>query len=357
LITLNWREKIRTELFNITIPGGYADKVPHREDLLDCSLGTNPFGTSPRVKQKLKNLEIEISKYPDVHYTELRNALSDYWGIDKNSIFFGYGSMGCFEKVNKFAIKNGAKVLGISPQYTRYISDVIVMGGIYESVLLKAENNFKIDIGEIINSMTSEHTLFYLDNPHNPTGQLVTLKEIEEIVEEAKQKGVLVLIDEAYGDFVDKKQSAINLNADNLIVLRSFSKGFGLASMRVGYAVIRNRELRELYKKVDLPFPITATGEALAVAALRDQEFLEKSRKQIATIKERIIHNLKKMFQIPETHPKTPIMLVGGEGDTYDYFLKRGVLTVAGSAFKPLDNSYVRLRVPKNEEELLRRLF
>lgn len=357
MISVKWKDKIRKELFDIEIPGGYADKLLHTEDILDCSLGTNPFGTPERVKRKLKTIEIDISRYPDVKYTELRNALSEYWGIEKESIFFGYGSMGCFEKVNKFVIRNGSKVLGVSPQYTRYISDVMVMGGIYESVLLKAENNFKIDIGEIINSMTSEHTLFYLDNPHNPTGQLVALKEVEEIVEEAKRKGVLVLIDEAYGDFVEKKESAINLSSDNLIVLRSFSKGFGLASMRVGYAVIKNKELGKLYEKVDLPFPISAIGEVLAVEALKDQNFLENSRRQIATIKQKIIHVLKRVFQIAETHPQTPIMLVSGEGDIYHYFLERGILTVPGSAFKPLDNSYVRLRVPKNEKDLLSRLF
>ncbi|USG99938.1 histidinol-phosphate aminotransferase family protein [Thermococcus argininiproducens] len=354
---MKWRDKIRRELFDIELPRGYADKLLHKDDILDCSLGTNPFGTPEIVKRKLKTIEINISKYPDVKYTELRNALSEYWGIEKGSIFFGYGSMGCFEKVNKFVIKNGSKVLGVSPQYTRYVSDVVAMGGIYTPVFLKKENNFRIDLDELIHSITEDHVLLYLDNPHNPTGQVLKLKEVEEIVEEASRKGVLVLIDEAYGDFVEKKESAINLSSDNLIVLRSFSKGFGLASMRVGYAVIKNKELGKLYEKVDLPFPISAIGEVLAVEALKDQNFLENSRRQIATIKQKIIHTLRKVFQIAETHPQTPIMLVSGKGDIYHYFLERKVLTVPGSAFKPLDNSYVRLRVPKNEEDLLSRLF
>lgn len=185
---------------------------------------------------------------------------------------------------------------------------------------------------------------------------MLRLKEVEEIVQDAERKGVLVLVDEAYGDFVEKEESAINLEYDNLIVLRSFSKGFGLASMRVGYAVIKNRKLGELYRKVDLPFPISTIGEILAVEALKDQKFLKESRKKIAAVKREVIDTLKKKFQIAETHMQTPIMLLWGEGDTYRYFLERKILTVRGSAFRSLDDSYARLRVPKNADELLSRL-
>ncbi|WP_232054766.1 histidinol-phosphate transaminase [Thermococcus sp. 2319x1] len=279
--------KVREELLTLEVPGGYADKVEHGEGFLDCSLGTNPFGTSERVKEKLKNFDIELSAYPDVRYTLLGDALADYWGIDRESIFFGYGTIGCFEKVNKFVISPGSKVLGISPQYTRYISDVLAMGGVYDSVPLKRENRFKIDVGEVVNALNPDYSLFYLDNPHNPTGQVLRLKEVEEIVQDAEKKGVLVLVDEAYGDFVEKEESAINLEYDNLIVLRSFSKGFGLASMRIGYAVIKNRKLGGLYRKVDLPFPISTIGEILAVEALKDQKFLEESRKKIAAVKKK----------------------------------------------------------------------
>lgn len=348
--------KVRRELFALEVPGGYADKIGRGESFLDCSLGTNPFGTSERVKERLKNLEIDLSAYPDVRYTHLRNALAEYWNIDEESIFFGYGTIGCFEKVNKFVINHGSKVLGISPQYTRYISDVLAMGGSYESVSLKKENKFKIDVSEVVNALNSDYSLLYLDNPHNPTGQVLGLKEVEEIVEDAERKGVLVLVDEAYGDFVEKEESAINLEYDNLIVLRSFSKGFGLASMRVGYAVIKNRKLGELYRRVDLPFPISKIGEILAVEALRDQKFLKESREKIEIIKKKIIRALERQFQIAETHMQTPILLLWGEGDTYHYFLKKKVLTVRGSVFRSLDDSYVRLRIPKNAEELLSRL-
>ena len=349
--------KVREDLFTLEVPGGYADKIETGSGFLDCSLGTNPFGTSEKVKEKLKDLDIDLSAYPDVRYTHLRNALAGYWDIDEESIFFGAGTIGCFEKVNKFVMTQGSKVLGISPQYTRYISDVLAMGGFYEAVPLKKENRFKIDVGEVVNALNSDYSLFYLDNPHNPTGQALRLKEVEEIVQDAERKGVLVLVDEAYGDFIEKEESAINLDYDNLIVIRSFSKGFGLASMRIGYAVIKNRNLGELYRKVDLPFPISRIGEILAVEALNDEKFLNESRKKVAFIKKKIINALKREFQIAETHMQTPIMLLWGSGDTYHYFLQKKILTVRGSVFRPLDDSYVRLRVPEKAEELLSRLF
>ncbi|AHF80314.1 pyridoxal phosphate-dependent aminotransferase [Thermococcus paralvinellae] len=354
---MGWKSKIRKSLLDLQVVGGYADKVMANESFLDCALGTNPFGTPEGVKKKLKKLDIDLSKYPDVHYNILKEELVNYWegAVKEDDLFICNGSMGCFEKVNKFTIQDGTRILGVSPQYPRYVSDATALGAIYESIKLKEEEYFEIKVDEIINSLDRKYTLLYLDNPHNPTGQFLRLKEITEIVDEAEKKGILVLVDEAYEDFVEKKESAVNLNYNNLIVIRSFSKGLGLASMRIGYAVIKNPELCELYKKVDLPFPVSRISEILAVEALKDFKFVRNTRKMIAQIKQKIMSALKKEFFISKTHPTTPIFLLWGKEDTYQYFLRRGILTVSGSAFG-LNNSYVRIRIPREADEFLRRL-
>lgn len=213
----------------------------------------------------------------------LKEELVNYWEgtVKEDDLFICNGSMGCFEKVNKFTIQDGTRILGVSPQYPRYVSDATALGAMYESIKLKEEKYFeiKVKVDEIINSLDWKYTLLYLDNPHN------------------------------------------RLN-NNLIVIRSFSKGLGLASMRIGYAVIKNPELCELYKKVDLPFPVSRISEILAVEALI---FMSK------------------------THPTTPIFLLWGKEDTYQYFLRRGILTVSGSAFG-LNNFYVRIRIPREAD-------
>ena len=115
----------------------------------------------------------------------------NYWKgtVKEGDLFICNGSMGCFEKVNKFTIQDGTRILGVFPQYPRYVSDATALGTIYKSIKLKGEEYFEIKVDEIINSLDWKYTLLYLDNPHNPTGQFLRLKEITIIVDEAERKG------------------------------------------------------------------------------------------------------------------------------------------------------------------------
>ena len=98
-----------------------------------------------------------------------------------------------------------------------------------------------------------------------------------------------MIVDEAYGDFMNDNSSAINLDYDNLIVVRSLSKGFGLAGLRVGYAVVKGRPLKEAYSKIATPFPITSVSEVAAIAALRRRDFIERSRAFIAEVEREVV--------------------------------------------------------------------
>ncbi|NJE07853.1 pyridoxal phosphate-dependent aminotransferase [Thermococcus sp. M39] len=327
-------------------------------NFVDCSLGVNPFGCSPKVLEVFKNISLEeISNYPK-RDDELKKAIEEYWNheVVTEEIFLGTGSMGCLQKINKL-LREGSVVLGYSPQFVPYINDAVANGAIYEYVPLKQEKNFEIDVGEIINALNDKTAFIYVDNPNNPTGQAIRLKDLEELVEEAERKNAIVIVDEAYGEFMPMKNSAINLNYENLIVVRSFSKGFGLAGLRIGYCIVKGKALRELIAKVDTPFSVTSLSAKAAIEALEDRNFVKKTVKEIRKRKVTLLRALKREFHIAKTSDDTPIFLCGGKEDTHAYFLERGILTVPGNEFINLDNSYVRIRVPKNVEEFLRRLL
>ena len=129
------------------------------------------------------------------------------------------------EKINKFVIREGSKVLGYALQFSEYITEVRVMGGFYEYMSLKKEEDFEFNYDEFIEKINDSYTLVYIDNPNNPTGQVISLDVIEEVTKKALEEEVIVVVDEAYGDFMDIKNSAVNLEYPNLIVVRSFSKG------------------------------------------------------------------------------------------------------------------------------------
>ena len=354
------KNKFRRSLLEVELKSYVKEEVPEGE-LVDCYLGTNPYGFPKEVLEGASLGDFDISKMPTPWHVALREKIAEYWGglFSKDDVFVGAGSMGCLEDINKFAISEGSRVLGYSPQFSEYITQVRVLGGVYEYVLLRKERRFEFVPEELISRVRDDTTLVYIDNPNNPTGQVIPLDVIEDIVKKALKHDVLVIVDEAYGDFMEPSNSALHLDYPNLIVVRSFSKGFGLANLRVGYSVVRGKDIKELYSKIYIPFRISTLAEVLAIRAL------EKGRKFLADVITRISEEKKKLveyleskgFLISRTSPTAPIFLLHKDGvNLYKYLLKRGILTTDGSDFLGLDSSSVRVRIPPKAEMFIEKL-
>ncbi|KUK14318.1 MAG: histidinol-phosphate aminotransferase family protein [Synergistetes bacterium] len=355
-----YESKIRKSLLSLKRESYVEEETPG-SDLLDCSLGQNPFGFPRGILESLTLERINMGDYPDPYYHRLRKAIVERWGnlFEENDVFIGSGSMGCLEKINKALLKEGSLVLGYSPQFTEYVTEVKVCGGVYESVALKAEDGFEFRFEELMDRLSEKHTVLYIDNPNNPTGQVIPLEAIKLLTDKAFKLGVVVVVDEAYGDFMEDNNSAINLNYPNLIVVRSFSKGFGLAGLRVGYAVVRGRELRELYSKVNLPFEISSFSEEIAIRALKDLSFLEQSKARVREIKKKILEFLyDKGYSFSKTALEVPIFLLWKDGeDLYSFLKERGILSVSGRNFASLSSSFVRIRVPPSFQDFVAKFW
>jgi len=334
------------------------------EEVIDCSLGTNPYGCSPVVSAAAAGLDWRtVAIYPDPTYRDLKQALVAFWAdvttLDPAEVFLGAGSAGFLEKVNNLLIGPGTRVLGYSPQFTSYISGIWACGADYDYAALRPEAAFAFTATDILDRLTAEYTLVYLDNPNNPTGQIIDLADIEAIVAAAAALNVAVLVDEAYGDFMEKANSALRLTGKyaNLIVARSFSKGSGLASLRAGYGVIK-APLQTYLAKADTPFTLPSFVAELAAASLRDEQFVKDCRRKIAAAKQQVIAACRKLT-VARTSPEVPILTLGHPDPTVhlsEEFLKRGILTEAGEDFLALGPNYVRLRVPAAVGPLLARL-
>lgn len=331
------------------------------ENVIDCSLGTNPFGCSKLIDDDIKLLKtINISNYPEYPYIKLRRKISEYWSdvvdISSNNIRLGNGSMVIMSKINKIFIDTNSLVLGYCPQFTQYITDVRSYGGKYEYVELKNNNNYKFSYQDILNMMTKDHQIIYIDNPNNPTGQVIPISELSVIIEKAEKMNICVIIDEAYGDFMKKENSAINLvkKFSNLFVVRTFSKGFGLAGIRIGYVVCSD-QLLEYYQKVNMPFDVNNFGHTIVQMALKDNKFIDESINKIKDLKGRLINSLSKI-KVLETDLGVPIMVLehpDKDVDLHEVFLKHKVLTESGKDFVGLGKNFVRLRINEKTEELI----
>jgi len=301
-----------------------------------------------------------VEKYPTAtHYAQLRSGIREYWRAvaDVEEVMLGAGSMQVLERINLLFLGEGSRVLGYCPQFTEYILEVELLGAKYEYLQLPRDRLFKFDVEAFLGRVDGSHHLIYIDNPNNPTGQVIPLREIEEIVEAAQRRGTVVIVDEAYGDFMEREETSIRLiNAyENLIVVRSFSKGFGLPGLRVGYAVCGG-PLGKLLRKVEIPFSVSSIAAALACKALEEAEYLDWCRRRIGEVKGRLINAFREnRYIVAETHPTTPIFLVGRENtNLYEWLLQRNVASTPGSEFIGLGAHYVRIRTPRRAEPLLK---
>lgn len=319
---------------------------------IDCSNGINPFGVSKEVEKSFNCIPLElINKYPK-QSSELKKSIKEYWSninhIDENQILLGAGSIELIYKINKLFIDSNSKVLGYSPQFSDFIDDIKSNGGTYESYLMNIENNYKFDSDKYLDMMNKDYKLFYIDNPNNPTGQVIDINYIDAIVKKAKHLGLPVIIDEAYGDFISKSNSAITLlnTYDNLIVMRTFSKGLGLAGIRAGYLITSNA-IAEQYCKISNPFEVTGIARFLATAAMRDREFVLNCKKEIIDIKKRFIDSLNNLVVL-ETNLSVPIMTLmhpNKNVDLEDLLLKHHIISVSGRGFYGLGKNFVRIMI------------
>ncbi len=335
------------------------------DDVIDCSLGINPYGCSPMVKDGITNIDWErLSKYPDISYAKLKRGIIEFWNdiakLREDDVLFGSGAAGVLVNLNNIFIEKESKVLGYSPQFSENVNIVRILGGKYDFVHLNEKDGFSFDEEGFLNAINDSYKVIYIDNPNNPTGQIINLGTIEKILKKAAQFGIPVIIDEAYGDFMEKANSAIALcgDYDNLVVVRSFSKGLGLANIRLGYAVIKS-DIKQYYNMVNIPpFVYSDILVNTALKALRDKAFLEESRKQIRRSKEKLISACKDRFFVSKTAMEVPIIVLGNPDKTvnlYDMLLKKGVITASGAEFPAMGENYVRLRVPKQIDTVLER--
>jgi len=358
--------KVRPAVKQLTRISYAKETEAPREGLLDCALGRNSFGTSERVMEFAKHYDwSNLCLHPDTTYKDLKQAIckfwSDYADLKVANIKVANGSCVILSRFNKLFIEAGVNVLGYVPQFAEYSAEVAVLGGKYEAVPLDPKEDFKFNLDRLLSEIKSDYCIIYIDNPNNPTGQLISLSDIEAIVKEAAKKDILVISDEAYGDYVEEKYSAVNLinKYQNLIVTRTFTKGYGIGQDRVGYTILPT-ELAGYYDTIELPFSVTVLGASLAREALLDQDFILNTRQQVKAEKEKLTRELSKRgYLISETYESCPIFITRHKDKDVDLqaeFMSKGILTVSGRTFVNLGKNYVRINTPPKAERFLARL-
>jgi len=255
-------------------PGRSITKKNDR--VIKLSANESALGISDRAKKVLKNFNSNISKYPDGKFVELINAISKKYNCDENKIICGSGSDEIIQMLCQLFLNKGDAV--IVPQYSflMYRIYVKIVGA---KVIYSKEKNFKVSIKEILKKVSKNTKIVFLANPNNPTGTYISKKELLELRKKLRQN-VLLVVDDAYFEYMLNKdyKPGIDLfkNKSNVFILRTFSKIYGLAALRVGWGYGDKKIIKELYK-IKPPFNVNKIAQACAKESLKDRKFLQKS--------------------------------------------------------------------------------
>lgn len=331
---------------------------PHTDGLLDCALGTNPYGPAPALLECKLPAEA-LGEYPEAYGAAFCEALARYWApvarVSPAHFSSCAGSFDALERLNRLFLAEGDAVLGVAPQFSDYRDSVLSFGARYQPVPLHPEAHYTFRPDDVLARIDSSYKLVYLDNPNNPTGQAIPLPQVEAIAAAARAAGACLVVDEAYGDYLPMQHSAICLleRYDNIAVVRSFSKAFGLPGLRVGY-LAAGAGLQSAYQKANHPFAAGAAGLFYAPQALRESAWLTDTARQLAQVKQQVLAELKTLPRLhaAHSHAGVPILMLHTDADCdLPALLRRqGVAASALHGFDTLDKRFARLRMPHAQQ-------
>lgn len=326
----------------------------------NCGLGENPFGMPESVQKAWPEIDpATLSGYSESWeiLDDLIAYLSSRGKVTREHLALGNGSVDLLFRASRMFIRERGSVLGYLPQFTAFIDDIANQGAVYKACNLRKEKNYCFFSSDFLSlAEKEEYDLIYIDNPNNPTGQVIPLSDIERIVSFGEKHNTAVCVDEAYGEYMDKENSAVSLvpRFRNLLVFKSFSKGFGLAGLRGGY-LVSDPEIVRCYNMLSSPYDFNGPARIMASAVLRDPASLICIRTIVPDNKKKIVESLEQ-FKIAETDPEVPIFLLYVEDpacDLQEYLHGYGIHTISGKSFPGLGKNFVRMNLPRNFEELL----
>ncbi len=237
----------------------------------------NPRGPSPNVLAAIATAAGEITRYPDGNGFALKSALMKRLGVDAGQIVLGNGSNDILELAAQAYLRAGDEAIYAQHAFAVYPLATKARGAIGVEVPAR---NFGHDLDAMRAAITPRTRIVFVANPNNPTGTLLSAKDLEAFIASIPPD-VLVVLDEAYNEYLEPAERCDSIawlaRYPNLVVSRTFSKAYGLAALRIGYGVM-HADIADMLNRVRQPFNVNSLAQAAALAALADADYVESSR-------------------------------------------------------------------------------
>ncbi|MGN1012518.1 MAG: histidinol-phosphate transaminase [Clostridia bacterium] len=332
------------------VPGKSEEEIKKEfniDKVIKIASNENPYGPSLKVKECLENINFNI--YPDNYVTILREKLAGILNVPHNYLLFGNGSVEIIQMLSRVLLNEGDNIITELPSFSSYFSEAKIQNANIKTI--KYDTNYSFNLSEILNLIDDRTKMIYITNPNNPLGTIIKSNELIEFVKQVP-KNILVVIDEAYFEFVRDKEyiSAIDLtkNYSNVCVLRTFSKAYGLASLRIGYIVANSNIINEL-EKVRVPFNVSTIAQKCALVALEEKEHLNYVVNNIHNTIDYMYEELDKI-NIEYIKTQANFIMINVNRSSKEIvleLLKKGYIVRDGF---PLMESWIRVSIGTKEE-------
>lgn len=335
------------------IPGKSKEEVVRRfglnyEDVVKLASNENPFGPSPLAVKAIQEYAEEVNVYPESGAETLRKELASSFSLKPQNLIIGNGSDEVMELAVKAFLNPGEEVIIPFPTFSMYESFTRLYSGKIVRHPLDASFDYAVD--SLLDKITPRTKIVFLCSPNNPTGSVISEGDLRQILE----REALVILDEAYAEFADKSMVPLVKGYENLLVLRTFSKAYGLAGLRVGYGVAGKKIIDYLFR-VKPPFNVNLLAQRAAVEALRDIEHLEQTVARTVAGREYLIRELSRLSGVKVYQSQGNFVLLELIGDNVsargvmEEMMKEGIIVRSCEGFG-LEDRYIRVSVGREEE-------
>ncbi len=332
-------------------PGKPIDELKRElglDDVVKLASNENPLGCSPKAKAAIQHAIEDVGRYPDGNGFALKQQISQQFAVDINQVTLGNGSNDILELVARTFVAAGDEVIYSQHAFAVYALATQAVGAVGVEV---PALNYGHDLNAMAQAVTAKTRVIFIANPNNPTGTWFEEDAFSQFMQQIPAR-VLVVLDEAYVEYFPENFNSLKFlgQYSNLLISRTMSKAYGLASLRVGFGMA-STEVTNLLNRVRQPFNVSSFALAAAVAALKDTDFIEQSRAL----------NLQGMVQLEQGFSKLGLNWIASRANfilvdiqrngaqVFDALLKQGVIVrpVGGGYGMP---NHIRVSIGLQEE-------
>jgi len=320
-------------------PGKPVEEVERElglKGVIKLASNENPLGASPKAIEAMQKNLNKMHDYPDGLCYYLREALSQKLGVQPEQLIFGNGSDEILSFLALAYVTPGDEAVMATPSFSQYEFAMRLVGGIPRQVELVGED-FQYDLDAILAAVNEKTRLIFLCTPNNPTGTIIRKQELNRFIEKLPQK-VLLVLDQAYLEYAWDPDHPTGIEYIEqgfpVISLRTFSKIYGLAGLRIGYGVAPAEVVADL-SRVREPFSVNAMAQAAARAALDDREHVERSRNMVEESRKQLAGGFAEMGLKPVPDQANFCFVDTGvdSKELFQALMQRGIIVRTGDIF------------------------